>query len=814
MNGRLQKAADRFAEGSARVREWLRRVMPRVALAAVALYVLRLLIADTWVYRNTPLGLVVGLLTFLAVCATVIYYGLKILVRLKRLLLWRVRRRLIITYLFVGLTPVVLLLCLGALAATGVSSQALVRVFTVEVGASERQASEEAGALADALLQLPPGTNDRAAQSWLDERAALLRSALPGARVYVWRGDDESKARVLGEDAPPQLASVRADEETRGVGPDTGDERAPLPAWLTEKEEWSGFAYTPPPADSRSVFGTPSVRALARRGSQGRAVAVLVAVPVSRALVERWRATTGVSVHPFMFLSGEGTGGRDGDIKFKVGDDETRRAAHMHAKGATEVQLDGRDVVVDFGHDQFGDAMPELSTLSFPTPVFLPATDWPTGGQSAQWSFTVDWTWAAGAKQLWGNAVLGDFWWNALYAVAVAFLVLELLALFSAAWMTRAVTGAVHKLYRATESVRRGDFSHRIRMHSRDQLGELALAFNEMSAEIEALLNERVERERLEREIEIAAEVQAQLFPRSTPALETAEVAGECRAARGVAGDYYDYIEAAPGLVTFTLGDVAGKGLSASLVMSNLQAALRAQVAIISERLRLAGRGAATMKGGQASAVAAAADAGITASDAGVAAASAGQSFTADAGQSLAADAGHAIDMPCGVTGVDTQCAVANMVESINEQLCHSTDTNRFATLFLALYDERTRELRYTNAGHNAPVLVRAGGAVERLTAGGTVVGAFNFVEFEEARTTLSAGDLLVLFSDGITEARNHAGEEFGEARLVEFVAARRRETVNNIRQEIFDEVDRWTGEAEREDDQTLVILKAVTGDK
>jgi len=304
-----------------------------------------------------------------------------------------------------------------------------------------------------------------------------------------------------------------------------------------------------------------------------------------------------------------------------------------------------------------------------------------------------------------------------------------------------------------------------------------------MSANIEALLAERVERERLEREIEIAAEVQAQLFPRSTPALATAEVAGECRAARGVAGDYYDYIEAAPGLVTFALGDVAGKGLSASLVMSNLQAALRAQVAIISERLRLAGRGAASVAGGHASAVAA------------------------------AAGAGQELGVPRGLTAVDTHCAVANMVGNINEQLCHSTDTNRFATLFLALYDERARELRYTNAGHNAPVLVRAGGAVERLTTGGTVVGAFNFVEFEEDRTTLSEGDLLVTYSDGITEARNHAGEEFGEQRLVEFVVARRNDTVNNIRQAIFDEVDRWSGAAEREDDQTLVILKAVNGE-
>ena len=256
MSGRFQNASDRFAEALAVVREWLRRVMPRVAVAAVALYVLRQLIAGTWAYRNTPLGLV-GVLTFCAVCATVFYYGVKILVRLKRLLLWRVRRRLIITYLFVGLTPVVLLLLLGALAATGGSSQAMVRVFTVEVGATERQALEDARAVASALLQLPPGANERAAQSWLDERAALLRAALPGARVYVWRGGEGSQARSLGAEAPPQLASV--DEATRGVGFDAVEERGPLPAWLEDKDEWSGFAYTPPPAGPQSAFGTPSI---------------------------------------------------------------------------------------------------------------------------------------------------------------------------------------------------------------------------------------------------------------------------------------------------------------------------------------------------------------------------------------------------------------------------------------------------------------------------------------------------------------------------------------------------------------------------
>ncbi|HEY0173804.1 MAG TPA: hypothetical protein VGB98_22510, partial [Pyrinomonadaceae bacterium] len=171
MGARRQGASDRLAEWFARAREWLRRVMPRVALAALALYVVRLLIQNTGAYRDTPLRLV-GLLAFLAVAVTVCYYGLKLLVRLKRRLLWRVRRRLIITYLFVGLTPVVLLLLLGALVAAGGSSQAMARLVTVQVGETERHASESARTLADALLALPPGTSERAAREWLDERAA------------------------------------------------------------------------------------------------------------------------------------------------------------------------------------------------------------------------------------------------------------------------------------------------------------------------------------------------------------------------------------------------------------------------------------------------------------------------------------------------------------------------------------------------------------------------------------------------------------------------------------------------------------------
>ena len=154
MGDKPRELSESIAERFAVAREWLQRVMPRVALAAVALYILRLLIRDTWLYRETPLGLV-ATLTVLAVCATVAYYTLKLAVRVKRKLLWRVRRRLIITYLFIGLTPIVLLLILGTLAATGGSTQTMVRVVTVQINDSQRRTLEGARALAEGLASLP-----------------------------------------------------------------------------------------------------------------------------------------------------------------------------------------------------------------------------------------------------------------------------------------------------------------------------------------------------------------------------------------------------------------------------------------------------------------------------------------------------------------------------------------------------------------------------------------------------------------------------------------------------------------------------------
>ncbi len=163
-------------------------------------------------------------------------------------------------------------------------------------------------------------------------------------------------------------------------------------------------------------------------------------------------------------------------------------------------------------------------------------------------------------------------------AFAILFFLLELVALRAGIRLTRAITSAVNDLQVATEQVQTGNFSHRIRLRGRDQLSGLAQAFNSMTASIERLIAESTERQRLQDELEVARQVQEQLFPRETPDLESLELFAQCLPARVVSGDYYDYGVLDAGRLVFAIGDISGKGISAALLMATIQAALRSHV--------------------------------------------------------------------------------------------------------------------------------------------------------------------------------------------------------------------------------------------
>jgi sigma-B regulation protein RsbU (phosphoserine phosphatase) len=175
---------------------------------------------------------------------------------------------------------------------------------------------------------------------------------------------------------------------------------------------------------------------------------------------------------------------------------------------------------------------------------------------------------------------LRDSYLLLLIVVGVVFLIIEVAALITGIVLTRRITRAVADLYRGTQYMQAGDFSHRVQIEHHDQLGELGESFNRMTTSIGELIEVENKRRRLENEISIAREVQNQLFPSTLPSVPGVEIEAICKAARSVSGDYYDFIQLSPTHIAIAIADISGKGISAALLMASLQAALRSQLLV------------------------------------------------------------------------------------------------------------------------------------------------------------------------------------------------------------------------------------------
>jgi sigma-B regulation protein RsbU (phosphoserine phosphatase) len=293
-----------------------------------------------------------------------------------------------------------------------------------------------------------------------------------------------------------------------------------------------------------------------------------------------------------------------------------------------------------------------------------------------------------------------------------------------------------------------------------------------MTSSIRELLRVSAEKQRLDQEMTIAAQVQSLLFPRSTPKTEALDFApGVCIPARSVSGDYYDFIEVAPGITGIVVADVCGKGVSAALMMANLQANLRGQVQAYHDAYNFK--------------------------------------------RSLAAQA-ESFDnsQAANPRTVELQShPVQRIVQRVNQQVAASVMDASYITFFYAEFDERHATLRYTNAGHNPPLWLRAKSSgekkIERLDRGGTVLGLFCDAEYEDTELALESGDVIAAFTDGLIEARNPQGEEFGEQRVMRILIKHHHLSAAEIEQQMLRAVKEWTHEAEQEDDLTLVIFKA-----
>jgi serine phosphatase RsbU (regulator of sigma subunit) len=253
-----------------------------------------------------------------------------------------------------------------------------------------------------------------------------------------------------------------------------------------------------------------------------------------------------------------------------------------------------------------------------------------------------------------------------------------------------------------------------------------------------------VEQETLRRDIALASDVQRRLLPDAPPRVDGADFAATSVPARRIGGDYYDFVELGDRRIGIALADVSGKGVAAALIMSVVQASLR----IISSEG----------------------------------------------------------DVP-----------PPRLVARMNEFVYRSTSASKYATFFYAELDGGCRQLRYVNAGHNAPFLLRAAAGrstesglpeIEQLSVGGTVVGMFPEVRYDEATVDLGRGDVLLVFTDGVPEAHNAENEEFGEERLLQLLRQTAHLSANEISARISAEMKNWIGDAEQYDDLTSIVMK------
>src|SRR5262249_27962102 len=317
-------------------------------------------------------------------------------------------------------------------------------------------------------------------------------------------------------------------------------------------------------------------------------------------------------------------------------------------------------------------------TVNFST--CLPVLNWRDGQSSNSAAIDVQTTYSALSDHLFSAPGAFAASIEVLLLVVAAVLgAIVIAALYIGTRLTRSVTGTVAQLYLATTHINRGDFSHRIPIGARDQLAALAGSFNMMTESIEKLILEQKEKQRLQNEINIAQEVQAQLFPRHITQLPSLEVHGFCRPARSVSGDYYDFLPLGRESLMLAVGDVSGKGISAALLMATIQSAVRAY----------------SMEG---------------------------------------IPALRQVQVVAGPTLVErydsilpgAEISPGTLLSLLNHQLVHTTPMEKYATMFLALYDGRERSLTYSNGGHLPPLLLSENGVIRKLEHGGTVVGLFD----------------------------------------------------------------------------------------
>jgi sigma-B regulation protein RsbU (phosphoserine phosphatase) len=603
--------------------------------------------------------------------------------------LWRVRRKLILSYVFFGVVPV--LLVVAFVVAGGVLIYVTVASYVFQEGYADavENVLQSAETVAIELSRDPAG-----AQLAAERRYSNMAGLFPNLSLAVV---SVPGAQTTRRERYPLVA---AGPWAHGPPP------AGVPDWLSGSSGFTGTLVQ----DAAGAPGEPAlvIRAVVPTGDRTRLI--IADLPVDGTVKARLRDRTATTVGQ-VTVTGCGAG-------LPAPDGAGRR----------------------------------IRALFRETVALLPCTRWEDGGLgevSVQLAAPVGalYNQIAAVNSTGAMGSLGGTWdvfVQVLVVLGALFLIVQASALVIGVVLARSITSAVHELFAGTERIQQGDFAHRIAIGSRDQLGDLALSFNRMSASVEHLLHVQREKQRLDDELRIAREIQKSLLPVQPPVMAGLDIADLCEPAREVGGDYYDFFELGPRQLGVLIADVSGKGTSAALYMAELKGLMLAL--------------------------------------------------------------SHSSPSP------------RDLLIEVNQRLAGHLDNRSFITMTYATLDLERGTLTSARAGHT-PLLVVSGGQADVIVPDGMVLGLrlpgaearFEQV-LEEHTRAIGPGDVVVLYTDGITEAMDTAGEMFGDRALSRVITAQHELGAAGIRERVLREVKAFVGDAEPHDDMTMIVLK-LTGE-
>jgi phosphoserine phosphatase RsbU/P len=607
----------------------------------------------------------------------------------KRELLWAVRRKLILSYIFIGVVPSLLIMIFFLLGGMMIFMNVSAYLFKDGYDAALNYVKVVTDGAAAEIARTP----EAALQS-------LARTQRNASKLY---------RAVSFEYLPAPGAPLRLTEGFHAGAWEHMKPPTAVPPWIT-RDGWAG-TITMPSSDEPGQFELVN-RAVTAVVIGGTLAGYVVGdLPIDDEMVQNLRDKTGVRA------------------------------------GTIAIVGQNRTVPNPVSRDDRGSGWTTLFSKSV---IFLDYQDWTTGRPgrvsiALSYRPTELYRRLSEAQQIIvGNATLGVWFMAALLLIAGLFLIIEGVALSMGLALARSITSAVHELFTGTERVRHGDFAHRIDVHANDQLGELAGSFNEMTGSIEGLLQTAAEKKRLEEELRIARAIQMSLLPRGPLDVPGLGITALCVPAREVGGDYYDFFRLPGNRLGILIADVSGKGTSAALYMAELKGLVLA----LSQRY----------------------------------------------------------DSP------------RELLIEVNRIISEHLDSRSFITAAYAVLDLERGTMRFCRAGHTPLIFFTGAGtapAAQVLTPSGMVLGLRiegaeeRFPELlEEISIELAQGDIVVLYTDGITEAMNLESDLFGEGRLSRLVEEHGHLDSGELRERIMREVESFVGAANQHDDMTMILVK------